>query len=303
MTQQDVDFQKIQVLSSSYQGWFSFKVSLIAGGIVGALILTATMYYQNIVNLYGAYLGYAIVTVGALCFIWDIRKAHDEHISFINGLMLRIEKGEKLESIEELRKLHGKSAKTEKMKPKSNSEKLQTEQHRNSLNMQSERSQDSDRVDALFRIALVLLGILASAVFQFNTDATTVSYVVRVTTLPFVILIVTWIVKELLRDWTGFNKIMALTEFCWDLWTITFFYYTITFINFQSPNPLINSPISAGLLLIPYIVFILLVRFTYRRNHADKEYFKNPLWSLFSIVLFSLTYILLVFVVFPFEFL
>lgn len=292
MPQQNVDLQKIHILESSYQGWFHFRASIVAGAFVGTLVLVATMFYQNVINLIVAWIGYAIVMVATFGFIWDIRNAHNKHISFINGLMLRIEKGEKLESIEELRKMHGKSSKTEETKPKSNSEKLV-----------SEKRQNPDRVDSLFRIALVLLGILASAVFQFNTDTSTASYMVRVTTMPFVILIVTWIVKELLKDWTGFNKTMALTEFCWDFWAVTFFYYTLTFINFQSSNPFITNQISAGLLLIPYIGLIALVHFTYRRNYADKEYFKKPSWWLVSILMFVLTYLILVFVVFPFEFL
>jgi hypothetical protein len=133
MTQQDVDLQKIQVLISRYQGWFSFKASLLAGAAVGILILIATMFYQNLLPMYAAYLGYAIVTVFFCYFIWDMRKAHDGYMSSINGLMLRIEKGEKLESIEELREMHGKSAKTEEITPKSNGEKLKTESRNSQL--------------------------------------------------------------------------------------------------------------------------------------------------------------------------
>ncbi len=172
--------------------------------------------------------------------------------------------------------------------------------------MQSEKRQNPDRIDSLFRIALVLLGIISSAVFQFNQQfgtTTTFSYSIRVTTLPFMILIIIWIMKELLKEWLSFNKIMALTEFCWDFWDITFFYYAISFINFQNPNQPVNT-LQAGLLLLPFIGLILIVYFTYRKIYgADKEYFKKPTWILFSILLFILTYVILVLLVFPFEFL
>jgi hypothetical protein len=51
MTKQDIDLQKIQVLESSYQGWFNFKASLIAGTIIGTLVLVATMTFENILPL------------------------------------------------------------------------------------------------------------------------------------------------------------------------------------------------------------------------------------------------------------
>lgn len=111
MTRQDIDLQKIQVLESSYQGWFNFKASLIAGTIVGTLILIATMQYQNVVNLYGVIIGDSFLAVAGFYFIVTLRQGHDEHINFINGLVVQIEKGEKLDSIEELRKTHKKSVK------------------------------------------------------------------------------------------------------------------------------------------------------------------------------------------------
>jgi len=123
MTRQDIDLQKIQVLESSYQGWFNFKASIVAGTIVGTVILIVNMQYQNIINLYGVFVGYLFLVIGAFYFISDMKESHDEHISFMNGLILRIEEGEKLESIEELRKMHKKSAKTKNIKPKSSNAK------------------------------------------------------------------------------------------------------------------------------------------------------------------------------------
>lgn len=111
MTRQDIDLQKVQILESSYQGWFNFRASLVAGAIVGTLILIATIQFQNIIPSYGAYIGVLIVIIAGAIFISDMKNEHEKHISFMNGLMLRIEKGEKLESIEELRKMHEKRRK------------------------------------------------------------------------------------------------------------------------------------------------------------------------------------------------
>lgn len=123
MTKQDIDLQKIQVLESSYQGWFNFKASLIAGSIVGTLILIATMQYQNVVNLYGVIIGDSFLASAGIYFIATLRQSHDEHINFINGLIVQIEKGEKLDSIEELRKTHNKDDKSKNIKPKAADEK------------------------------------------------------------------------------------------------------------------------------------------------------------------------------------
>jgi hypothetical protein len=74
MTKQDIDLQKIQVLESSYQGWFNFKASLVAGTIVGTIILIATMQYQQIVNGYGVGVGYAVLTLAGFYFISGMKK-------------------------------------------------------------------------------------------------------------------------------------------------------------------------------------------------------------------------------------
>jgi hypothetical protein len=53
MTKQDIDLQKIQILESYYQGWFNFKASIVAGFIIGATILIATIEYEKIISLAG----------------------------------------------------------------------------------------------------------------------------------------------------------------------------------------------------------------------------------------------------------
>ncbi len=103
MTNQDIDLQKIQILESSYQGWFNFRVSIIGGGFIGVLVLVATVSYENIIPAYGAVIGYVIVLVAGFYMMWEMSKMHNDHITFISSLVTRVEKGEKLESIEKLR--------------------------------------------------------------------------------------------------------------------------------------------------------------------------------------------------------
>jgi hypothetical protein len=116
MTKQDIDIQKIQVLESSYQGWFNFKASLIAGVVIGTLILLATMQYEKIFPTYAIGIGNFIVLAFALYSINDMKKDHERHLSWINVLIQKIDMGERLDSIEELRQTHKDS--TEKKKHK-----------------------------------------------------------------------------------------------------------------------------------------------------------------------------------------
>jgi hypothetical protein len=115
MTKQDIDLQKIDVLESSYQGWFNFKASLVAGVVIGTLILLATAQYEQIFPTYATGIGNFIVLAFALYSINGMKKDHERHLSFISGLIQQIEKGERLDSIEGLKEKH----KEENKKPKS----------------------------------------------------------------------------------------------------------------------------------------------------------------------------------------
>ncbi len=111
MTNQDIDLQKIQILESSYQGWFNFRVSIIAGGFIGILVLIATITIENIIPAYGAVIGYVIVFMGALIMMREMSKMHNDHIIFISNLITKVENGEKLEPIEQLREENKKKVK------------------------------------------------------------------------------------------------------------------------------------------------------------------------------------------------
>ena len=116
MSNQEIDLQKIQVLESSYERWFNFKVSIIAGGLIGILILVATLQIEKIINIYGLVISELLILAFAFYFIWDLKQNHEQHNSFINDLIQKIENGEKLNPIEELRQKHKGSTKTRKTK-------------------------------------------------------------------------------------------------------------------------------------------------------------------------------------------
>ena len=107
----DIELQKIQVIESNNQGSFNFRSSIIAGGLVGALILIATMQFQNLIPLVVGFIGDIIAILAMPYLIRDLKKTRDEQNTFIDGLLLRVGKGDKLESIEELLKMQRKRGK------------------------------------------------------------------------------------------------------------------------------------------------------------------------------------------------
>ena len=103
MTNQEIDLQKIQVIESSYERWFNFKVSIIAGGLIGILIFVATMQYEKIINIYGLAISDLLILAFAIYLIWDLKQNHEQHNRFVNDLIHKIENGDKLDPIEKLR--------------------------------------------------------------------------------------------------------------------------------------------------------------------------------------------------------
>ena len=113
---QNIELQKIQVIESNYQGWFNFRGSIIAGGFVGALILIATMQYQNFIIPWVGYISDAIVIVAIAFFMQDLKNTRDKHITFIDGLLLRVGNSNNLESINELLNIQRKGAKKKRFR-------------------------------------------------------------------------------------------------------------------------------------------------------------------------------------------
>jgi hypothetical protein len=147
MTQQDIDLQKIQVLENSYQGWFNFRSSIIAGGIIGTLILVATMQYEKILNIYAFAVGYLIIVFSSLIFIRDMKQSHNKHIGFINDLIQKIEKGEKFESIEELNQKWEDINKNVKSKIRNGKNLNTDERHKNKRLEMAENKADSKTIE------------------------------------------------------------------------------------------------------------------------------------------------------------
>ena len=71
-------------------------------------------------------------------------------------------------------------------------------------------------LDSLFEIAIVLLGILSAAEFQYfliKEGENMHAYALKVFTVPFIVLIIFWLIKELFSDTFGRLDVKILFTF------------------------------------------------------------------------------------------
>jgi len=159
-----------------------------------------------------------------------------------------------------------------------------------------------ERLDSLFEIALVLLGILSAAEFQYflTTEEEALHfYALKVFTIPFIVLIVFWLVKELISDLLRSDFKMLLTEFCWDFWSFTLFYYLLGIYGGLRMGVIFSFVLS--------LLMIYVVMWAYSRASPIREgdrsmynYYKSFRWGVLRwMVVFIGAYLLLVRIVLP----
>jgi hypothetical protein len=107
----EIELQKIQALQNDFQAWFSAGASLWVGGLIGLLILILTVYYNKQFSP-DAMVNWAltIITAGIVYAMfgiygsWFMNKRSNEFLTFVDKLLAKVEKGEALGSIMELKK-------------------------------------------------------------------------------------------------------------------------------------------------------------------------------------------------------
>lgn len=161
-------------------------------------------------------------------------------------------------------------------------------------------SQRQAELDHLFEIGLVLLGILSAAEFEYSLSIENeemFAYILRVCTVPFIILILFWLVKEIFSDVTSKKLRMILTDFCWSFWGETLLFYLLF---------LLGVGYSVYILLALSILLVLSVANAYDRASAKEEgislsdYLKGNYYSIvIRWIVFLLAYLLLVWIVWP----
>jgi hypothetical protein len=160
-------------------------------------------------------------------------------------------------------------------------------------------AQRREKLDHLYELGLVLLGILSAAEFQYYLAVEQkefFGYSLWVFTAPFIVLIVFWLIREIFSDITEKAILKLLTDFCWSFWGVTLLYYLIV----------LGAGYSVYYLLALSILLILFVTNAYDRAFAKEEdiglrdYFKKYKWILVARwPVFFGAYLLLLCIVLP----
>lgn len=150
----------------------------------------------------------------------------------------------------------------------------------------------------LFRYALILLGILSAAELSYFLrigNRAEFPYIFFVFTAPYVLIVGTWMAKELGREWIKLDMRLLLTEFCWSLWIATLIYYLLFFWLIRA-----GGFVEIAIVLCWGLTFALvfLIGHAYKRAYRSVVYyFKSPKWILIRFTFFMIAYSLVTFVI------
>lgn len=107
----DIDLQKIQILCDDFHARFNVKASLWVGGLIGLLISILTIYYNKqfssdiSVNFSYTLLAIAIIyAMFAVSAIGLLITPRNRFLAYVDTLITKVEKGESLPSLVELKR-------------------------------------------------------------------------------------------------------------------------------------------------------------------------------------------------------
>ena len=155
------------------------------------------------------------------------------------------------------------------------------------------------RLDQLFDVALVLIGILTAAELQFITsnpfppELETLqnlvwNFFLGLLTIPLVVLIGLWIAKELVSIRGNFGVSIRLTLYCWCLWATCLMIYLFLLLILLNLHQALALPISFAVAL----ALIGAVGWAYKDAAFQNEevlYFKDSRWKAELVVMTALS--------------
>jgi hypothetical protein len=149
---------------------------------------------------------------------------------------------------------------------------------------------DVNRLDSLFDKALVLLGILAAAELAYApslqmlmTDQSNiqllhklVEFTFRFTTVPFIILILFWMIKELFFKQKANKKgELFVTLFCWDFWSYSLYGFLLILLRLNT-GVIRENLYAHGVAFTFAIILIALVGWAYGKTGPNPQ---SPIYS------------------------
>jgi hypothetical protein len=112
----DSDLLKIQILADYYQASFNFLGSVVSGALIGLLVVAVTLRLENVLADISYYLLLGVILFFFLLYGRRTYGAYHSDLEKIDNLFIRVQNGETLPSITELRKIKKKRNKDRNLK-------------------------------------------------------------------------------------------------------------------------------------------------------------------------------------------
>jgi len=100
----DSDLLKIQILADYYQASFSFLGSIVSGAVIGFLVVAITLRLENVFSDISYYGFLGVIFSFFLFYGRRTYRSYHSDLEKIDKLFIRVQNGETLPSITELRK-------------------------------------------------------------------------------------------------------------------------------------------------------------------------------------------------------
>jgi hypothetical protein len=152
-----------------------------------------------------------------------------------------------------------------------------------------------------FELALVLLGVLSATEFQFLMTVFGDQTALRFVTMPYLIMLLLWIFKEMFKEKTFSKEVTLLvTELCWELWCLTFAYYLLFLFILMVPTLSIFSFFESMLIGLLTYCLVLIAHYYAYRNEVLYYYTTNK-WKSIRLLFVAIGafIILIVFYIIP----
>jgi hypothetical protein len=101
----DADLLKIQILADYYQASFNFLGSFVSGALIGLFVVAITLRLENVLGDIGYYIFLGLIVLFFLIFGTRTYRSYHSDLKKIDNLFTRVQNGETLPSITELRKI------------------------------------------------------------------------------------------------------------------------------------------------------------------------------------------------------
>jgi hypothetical protein len=159
---------------------------------------------------------------------------------------------------------------------------------------------NTERFSGIFDIALVLLGVLGATETPYFAKVWNDQTALRFAITPFLLIIITWLWKELFKSYFERKKKPELwllfTEWAWELWCFTLAYYLLFFALSQAPKFTgFDTFYAIALGLIIYFG----VELAYGLEYKDevRSFYRNTKWLLLRI-LTGLGFVVVIYLIF-----